>query len=142
MSDLRIDVSLSTTADPTAVWKLLADIETWRVWGRWSDSGLEQDGAPEPGGVGAIRRFKYLGRVTRETVVGFDAPTRLAYELVSGLPLRGYHAEVTVAPEPTGARLEWRANFEATPRARLVHPYLAWFVRDTAKRLVRAAQAR
>jgi hypothetical protein len=140
MSELRIDVSKMTTADPAAVWKLLTDIDTWRVWGRWSRAELERPGTPDPEGVGAIRRFKYLGRVTREQIVGFDAPTRLAYELVSGLPLRNYHAEITVVPDRAGGRLEWHAQFDATPRARLVRPYLAWFVRDTATRLLRAAE--
>jgi hypothetical protein len=140
MSELRIDVSLTTTAAPDAVWKLIADIGTWSDWGRWSSAELEREGSPEAAGVGAIRRFKYLGRTTRETVVGFDAPTRFAYELLSGLPIRNYHAEVTVVPDRTGARLEWRSNFEATLQARVVRPYLNWFVRDTAKRLLRAAE--
>jgi hypothetical protein len=141
MADLHIDATLTTTADQHAVWKLLADIDTWTVWGRWSLAELEEEGSREAGGVGAIRRFRYAGRVTRETVVGFDAPSRFAYELLSGLPLRNYHAEVTVVPDGQGARLDWHSTFDATIRARLVQPYLAWFVRDTAKRLVRAAEA-
>jgi hypothetical protein len=141
MGDLHIDVTLMTTADPGAVWKLLADIDTWKVWGRWSSAELERPGSPEPSGVGAIRRFQYLGRVTREEVVGCDPPTRFAYNLLSGLPLRNYHSEVTVVPDGRGARLDWHSRFDPTPRARLVQPYLAWFVRDTAKRLLRAAEA-
>ena len=141
MGDLHIDVTLTTAADPGAVWKLLADIDTWCQWGRWSRAELERPGAPDPAGVGAIRRFQYARRVTRETVVGFDAPTRFAYELLSGLPLRNYHAEVTVVPDGRGARLDWHSTFDATVRARFVQPYLAWFVRDTAKRLIRAAES-
>jgi hypothetical protein len=141
VSDLNIDVTFTTTADPGAVWKLLADIDTWHEWGRWSRAELERPGSPDPEGVGAIRRFRYAGRTTREEIVGFDAPSRLAYELLSGLPLREYHAEVTVVPDGRGARLDWHSRFDATLSARLVHPSLAWFVRDTAKRLVRAAEA-
>ncbi|HEX4489658.1 MAG TPA: SRPBCC family protein [Acidimicrobiia bacterium] len=140
MTDLHIDATLTTTADPAAVWKLLGDIGTWTTWGRWTLAELEREGKLDPAGVGAIRRFRYLGRETREEVVGFDAPTRFAYELMSGLPLRNYHAEVTVVPDGAGARLDWHSVFDATPRARLVQPYLAWFVRDTAKRLLRAAE--
>jgi hypothetical protein len=141
MGDLHIDVTLTTTAGPAAVWNLLADVDTWQRWGRWSSAELERTGSPDPGGVGAIRRFKYAGSVTREQVVGFDPPARFAYDLVSGLPLRNYHAEVTVVPEPRGARLDWHSRFDATLAGRLVQPYLSWFVRDTAKRLVRAAES-
>jgi len=141
MGELHIDVTATTTADPGTVWKLLSDIDTWHEWGRWSGAELERPGSPDPAGVGALRRFRYLGRVTREEVVGFDPPTRLAYDLVSGLPLRNYHAEVTVVPDGRGARLDWHSRFDATPAARVVHPSLAWFVRDTAKRLLRAAES-
>jgi hypothetical protein len=42
-------------------------------------------------------------------------------------------------PKP---RLDWHSRFDATLSARLVQPYLAWFVRDAAKRLLRAAEIR
>jgi len=136
---LRIDVSVRTDAPPAAVWKLLADVDTWHVWGRWRVAELERAGSPDAAGVGAIRRFKVGGRVTREEVVAFEPPARFAYELLSGLPLRNYHSEVTVVPDGAGTRLEWHSTFEPSLQARIWRPMLAWFIRDTANRMVRAA---
>jgi hypothetical protein len=138
--ELRIDVVVSTTAAPAAVWTLLADVGTWKDWGRWSMAEIERPGTPDPAGVGAVRRFKYRGRVTREEVVGFEPPSRFAYELRSGLPLRNYHAEVTVVPSGEGSRLEWHSRFDPTLAGRLWRPGLARFVRDVAARLARAAE--
>lgn len=137
--ELRIDVSVRTNAAPAAVWKVLADVDTWKVWGRWKTAELERPGTPDPAGVGAIRRFKVGGRVTREEVVGFEPPARFAYELRSGLPLRHYHAEVTLVPDDGGTRLEWHSRFDPSLQARIWRPLLAWFIRDAANRLVRAA---
>jgi hypothetical protein len=140
-SELRIDVVVNSTATPDAIWALLADIDTWDDWGPWSSTGLERPGSPEPAGIGAVRRFKYFGRVTREEVVGFDPPVRFAYDLLSGLPLRNYHSEVTVTPTDEGARLEWHSRFDATLAGRMWRPGLARFVRNVATRLTRAAEA-
>ena len=139
--ELRIDVSVRGDADPAAVWKLLADVDTWKVWGRWKVAELERTGAPDAAGVGAIRRFKVGGRVTREEVVAFEAPTRFAYELRSGLPLRNYHSEVTLVPDGGGTRVEWHSRFDPGLQARVWRPMLAWFIRDTANRMLRAAAA-
>ena len=137
---LRIDAVVDTTATPEAVWTLLASVDTWNDWGPWDTAELERTGSPDPAGVGAIRRFKYRRRVTREEVVGFEPPTRFVYALVSGLPLRNYRAEVTVTPAGDGARLEWHSRFDPTLMGRLVRPYLARFIRDVATRLARSAE--
>jgi Polyketide cyclase / dehydrase and lipid transport len=139
--ELRIDVVIDTTAPPDAVWKLLADVTTWKDWGPWDRAELERAGTGDPAGVGALRRFRYLRRITREEVVAFEPPRRFAYELRSGLPLRNYHGEVTLVPAGTGSRLEWHSRFDATLPGRLWRPGLARFIRTTANRLVRAAEA-
>ena len=145
-SYLSIDVTVSTSAAPEAVWKLLADVETWKQWGPWSAAEIERPGSPEAGlsstaGVGAVRHFTYRGRDTREEVVIFEPPSRFAYTLLSGLPVRNYRAEVTIAPSAEGAVLEWHSRFDPTLTGRVVRPLLARFIRDVAHRLVRAAEA-
>lgn len=139
--ELRIDVVVTSTAAPEALWARLSDVATWKDWGPWDSAEIESPGSPDPEGVGAVRRFRYLRRVTRETVVAFDPPGRLAYDLVSGLPLRNYHAEVTIVPEGDGSRLEWHSRFDVTFVGRIVRPALARFIRDVAARLARTAEA-
>jgi hypothetical protein len=139
--ELRIDVVVMSTAAPQALWDLLSDVATWNDWGPWDSAEIESPGSPDREGVGAVRRFSYRRRVTRETVVAFEPPGRFAYDLVSGLPLRHYHAEVTIVPEGEGSRLEWHSRFDATFVGRIVRPALARFIRDVAQRLVRTAEA-
>jgi uncharacterized protein YndB with AHSA1/START domain len=140
-SNPSIDVTVSTTATAEAVWKLLADVETWKQWGPWRSAEIERPGSPAVGGVGAIRHFTYRGRHTREEVVVFEPPSRFAYTLLSGLPLRNYRAEVTIVPSREGAVLEWHSRFDPTLTGRVTRPLLARFIRDVARQLVRAAEA-
>ena len=140
-NQLRIDVVSTTTATPAAVWRLIADVETWSDWGRWESADLERPGAPEPGGLGAVRRLTFRRRTNREEVVGFEPPSRFAYKLLSGLPLRNYTAEVTLAPSGEGTRLEWHSRFDPTLTGRLLRPFLARFIRDAVARMLRAAEA-
>ena len=76
------------------------------------DRRCERDGVPAPDGVGALRRFRRGRRVHTEEVVAFDAPRRLAYEVREGLPVRDYHAEVTLEPVGGGTRIRWVSDFD------------------------------
>ena len=90
---LEIDVEASSSAAPERVWALLADVGSWPTWAPFDDAQVESGQ-----GVGEIRRFR-SGRVTsRERVVALEPPRRFAYEFLSGLPIRDYQAEVTLAP--------------------------------------------
>jgi hypothetical protein len=102
-----------------------------------------RDGAPTPDGVGALRRFRRGRRVHTEEVVAFDAPRRLAYEVREGLPVSGYHAEVTLEPVGGGTRIRWESDFDgANPIGGWVtHQVLKRFFPATARALARAAEA-
>ena len=58
-------------------------------------SSFERHGAPEPGGVGAIRKLGRWPVYGREEVVASEAPSHHAYVLLSGQPVRNYRADVT-----------------------------------------------
>jgi uncharacterized protein YndB with AHSA1/START domain len=138
-----IDVHADSTATPGRVWELLADVATWAEWGPWQATQLDQPGKPLPHGLGAIRRLRRGRIVTVEEVVGFEPPRRLAYRLLSGLPLRDYQAEITLTPEPGGGTMiRWRSQFSgAVPLVgALMRPGLSRFIRDVAHRLARAAE--
>jgi hypothetical protein len=125
------------------VWALVADVTTWSRWGQWDETTREREGVPAPDGVGAIRRYRRGRRVHTEEVVAFEVPRRLAYEVREGLPVRDYHAEVTLEPVGGGTRITWVSDFDgANPVAGFaVHQVLKRFIPATARALAREAEA-
>ena len=104
MSHHVVELERTSTATPDVVWRWLADAASWKEWTRLTDTRLEREGAPEPDGVGAIRRFARSGGSSLEEVVVFDPPRHLAYVLVRGLPIVNYRADVTLEPVDGGTR--------------------------------------
>jgi len=143
MKKQTFEAQAESTATPTAVWALLADVTTWSRWSAFDESHLETPGRDDPNGVGAIRRFRMKRRTTREEVVAFEPEVHLGYTLVSGLPVRDYRADVTLAPTPRGGtEIRWRSGFHAA------FPGTGWatkamlgrFVQQVATALARAAE--
>lgn len=139
----KIDVSARSSAPVDRVWGLLADARGWPEWTPFASAELEREGSPPPDGVGAIRRFTYGKNVTRECVVAFEPPHWLAYQLLSGLPVRDYRADVTLQSTPDGGTaIRWQAHFEPLVPGMgwLVRRRLEPFIADMAQRLaLRAA---
>jgi Polyketide cyclase / dehydrase and lipid transport len=105
-------VGATTSAAPEVVWPLIGEARRWREWSFLTRSELEREGAPDPDGVGAVRRFSRYGIGSREEVVAWDAPTHLGYRILSGFPVRNYRADVTLTPEGTGTRIDWVGTFD------------------------------
>jgi Polyketide cyclase / dehydrase and lipid transport len=86
-----------------------------------------------------MRRGRYR---SRERIVAFEPPGLFAYE-TTGLPMRDYRAEVTLAAEDGGTKIRWHSRFRPTypGTGRLIQLRLTGFLRDTAERLARAAEA-
>ena len=59
-------------------------------------------GDPAPGGVGAVRKLGRPPAFAGEQIVEYDPPHYLAYTIVRGVPVRGYHADVDLVPTPDG----------------------------------------
>lgn len=139
----HIEVRAISEASPEMVWRLLADVSTWSVWGPWDETWRARDGAPDPEGVGAIRHLRRGSRVSVEEVVGFEPRRRLAYLLREGLPLNDYAAEVTLLALDDATMIRWQATFDAANP--LVGPFLSpglsRFLSMVSKRLARAAEA-
>jgi hypothetical protein len=103
-------------ASPERVFEILAD---GAGWSRWAGpmivkSWWEREGTPAPGGVGAIRALGMKKVGSREEIVAYEAPTHMAYTILSGLPVRDYRADVRLTPDGTGTRIEWSGTF--TPK--------------------------
>ena len=102
----------TSTASAAQVFRVLADSERWPEWTPFTRAELEERApGPDPNGTGALRRFQKGRTTSRERVVGYEPGRRLAYELVTGLPLRGYHSEVMLTPVDTGTEITWHSTF-------------------------------
>ena len=116
MGRQHIEVEATTTADPGTVYALLRDGATWPAWSPLGSFALERPGEDEPEGLGAVRVFR-TGRFTsREEIVELRPDRRFSYVLLSGLPLRGYRADVDLTPVEEGAggtRIRWHSAFDA-----------------------------
>lgn len=110
-----VDARARSGAAREQLWDVLADVPRWAEWGPWSSSQLEREGTPPPGGVGAVRLLKRFPLTLREELTAFEPPDRLAYRLLSGMPVRDYRAEVSLSQADSGTDLRWRAEFDALP---------------------------
>lgn len=103
-------------APPETVWSLVATTSRWPEWSGVPRAVVERQGDPPPDGVGSIRRLG-AGRFvsSREETLVWDPPHHMAYTILSGLPVRGYRADVELSPGPgPGTTLVvWRGSFDA-----------------------------
>jgi len=65
-------------------------------------------------------------------VTAFEPPRRLAYEMLSGAPVRDYVGEVTLEPKAAGTLITWRV--ELRPR----FPGAELAVREVIRRAARS----
>ena len=127
----------TTVAPIERVWELLADHRGYPSWTTLTGAELEREGDPPPNGVGAIRVLSTGPGKSREEVVAFEPPTHLAYTLLSGLPAKGYRADVRLTAQPGGGtQIEWASSFRSGPLTALI---IRTAVRSFASRLAKAA---
>ena len=130
-----IEAHSTTAAPPSAVWALLADASTWSQWGAWSDVHVEGGGPQQPGAIRVLVKRPYR---LRERVTEWVPGERTGYELLEGMPVRGYRSTVSLEEEPGGGTVvHWRSTYDhAGPFTALV---LRLAVRDACRRVARAA---
>lgn len=95
---------------------------------------------PGQGGLpGTVRRLR-TGRTTVvERVIEAEAPQRMTYTVVSGMPVRNYLAEVTLTRERGGTLIRWVADWDRSLLGRIVHRKLRTVYPQVAAKLVAAA---
>lgn len=126
-----VHVEAVLPAPPEVVFAQLADPTGWPAW-----SGHDRGEALAPGpanehGVGSVRAFTYGRYRSVEEVVVSDGPRHFAYVLRSGLPVRGYRADVRLEPGDEGATaISWHAEF------RPVVPFTGPFLRRRLDRFI------
>lgn len=102
----------TVAAGPEEVFALLADPTGWPAWSGHDAGEVVAEAPGDPQGVGAVRALT-LGRYRSvEEIVAFERPTHFAYALRSGLPVRGYRADVRLTADPAGGtRVVWHSEF-------------------------------
>ncbi len=135
MGIIDISAEARSTADAGSLFALLADGSTWPTWSPIGSFELESPGAEAPEGLGAVRVFRTGPVRSRERLVELVPDRRLSYELLSGLPVRGYRADVDLEPDPGGhgTMVRWHSSF--TPKV----PGTGWFYRRFLHRVIRQA---
>jgi hypothetical protein len=127
------------------VWDVLADLRSWHEWGDWQVTEITQEGDPPPNGVGALRRLVQRPLTMRERVELFEPPSRFGYELLSGLPVRGYHSVVTLTEAgPDATNIHWESRFDGRWRVldAPMRRFIGYVLRTVAGKLAAAAEGR
>lgn len=101
----RVDVG------PITAWNVISGHERMSEWTPARAVVLENPGRPDPCGVGAVRALHMWGPTIRERITAFEPPTKLEYELVSGLPFRDYTGQITVEPCDNGSVISTTISF-------------------------------
>ncbi|MEV8319618.1 SRPBCC family protein [Streptomyces sp. NPDC059900] len=141
----KYDVTVTTTAPPEAVWKLLVDAATWPLWSKVDSLDTTRSTGLDPGGddeVGAVRAFRTGRTVTGERLTEKVEPRLLAYEGAFNASMHDYRARIELRPTAgSGTVIHWYGRYETNGLLRFVMPrYLQKFMRGMAEGLARYAE--
>ena len=142
-----IDFTLTrtTTAPIETVFDALTDHRAIadNVWAV-RRSTLDREGTPAPNGVGAIRRLEAVGPPIVEEIIDYQRPTRYAYKMLSGAPVRDHVGTVELRAAGTGTEVSW--HLRSTPKIPgsnwLLSPLLKRVIGELLKGAVNAAEGR
>jgi uncharacterized protein YndB with AHSA1/START domain len=136
-------VESQSAATPATVFAVVADASRWQEWaGPAVPRSSWQAGSPA-GGLGAVRRLGLGPLSSREEIVEYDPPYRLAYVLRSGEGLHHYRATVDLQAQPDGGtHIVWSGTVDTSVPG-LAGPLIMVFrglVAGFATRLARRAE--
>lgn len=140
MEQLRVEAEGVAGVGPDVVWTLLSNANSYSRWGPWQDGGYRPS-SDGPSREGSIQWLQYGRRITSvEEIVEMDAPRRLVYAVVGGLPVKNYRAAVTLTPTLSGGTaIRWTATWDKTFLGRIVHRKLEKIYPEIVSALVAAA---
>ncbi|MEV7000910.1 SRPBCC family protein [Streptomyces sp. NPDC093982] len=141
----KYDVTVTTSASPEIVWKLLVDAASWPLWSKVDSLDTTRSVGLDPGGddgVGAVRAFRTGRTVTGERLTEKVEQRLLAYEDAFNSSMRNYHARIELIPTATsGTVIHWYGTYETSRLWALVMPrYLQKFMQGMAEGLARYAE--
>lgn len=121
-------------APPETVFDVLTDHRRYPEITALRKAALEREGEPAPNGVGAIRVLTVAGPPMREEVIAYERPSRFAYKILSGLPVRDHVG--TVEMQPSGAGTEVTYAVKTTPTLPLGGPVFMLFLKKAIRDLL------
>ena len=105
-------------------------------------STLDREGVPAPNGVGAVRRIETVGPPIVEEIIDYQRPTRYAYKMLSGAPVRDHVGTVELREAGAGTEVSW--HLRSTPKIpgldRLLSLVLKRVIGELLKGAVNAAE--
>ena len=122
-------------APPETVFDVLTEHHLYASITPMRKSVLEREGDPPPNGVGAIRVLSSVGPPLREEVIAYQPPSRFAYKLLSGAPVRDHVGTVELSPEGNGTRMVYAVR--TVPTLPLLGPVVVGVVKQGIKVLIR-----
>lgn len=107
-------------------------------------STLDREGVPAPNGVGAVRRIEAVGPPIVEEIIDYQRPTRYAYKMLSGAPVRDHVGTVELREAGTGTEVSWHLrSTPAIPGSNwLLSAVLHRVINELLKGAVKAAEGR
>ena len=128
----------SIAAPTELVFDVLTDHRGYARLTPLRSSTLEREGDPAPNGVGAIRVLALAGPPIREEVTEYQAPSRFAYKMLSGAPIKSHTGTVDLAAEGNGTDLTWR--IDSTPSVPIPGAVWAVMMRPVITTLLRGVK--
>jgi uncharacterized protein YndB with AHSA1/START domain len=108
-----IDIEHTAHSDSprSDVWRKLSDLQNWHEWGPWTKTDVDGDIRTM---VSERKRLTGKPYVMTERVTKLEPEERFEYDLLSGLPVRNYHAVVTLTDATDGGTdINWRSSFKS-----------------------------
>jgi uncharacterized protein YndB with AHSA1/START domain len=110
---VEIEVRATAAAPVDTVWSVLAAQAGMATWAPVRKVTLERQGDPPPDGVGTIRVLSRPPLTIREQITAVEAPVRLVYRMLSGMPVRDYVGETTLTARDGATEIRWRVTMTA-----------------------------
>lgn len=101
-------------APPEIVFDVLTDHRRYPEITPLRRAELEREGEPAPNGLGAIRVLTLAGPPMREEVIAYERPSRFAYKILSGLPVRDHVGTVEMRPADGGTEVVYAVKTTPT----------------------------
>jgi hypothetical protein len=112
---VEVEAHARARASQPTLYAIAADSAGYPQWSMIGAFEAVRDGEGGPFGVGSRRIYSTFPLKLLEEVVELVPPRRVGYILISGLPFRGYRADIDLTATEDGATdIRWRASFEPT----------------------------